>query len=89
MALLILFWVWKGNPRLHGSEFSWSNILPSVLYLSPPFIIACASEMDKMEVVVSKAMLHKYFCSVLQDVLAVQGSQTGATTELSSGSICG
>lgn len=67
-----------------GAVFS----LLSVFYFSTPFIIACASEMDKMEILMSEAMLHKYFCSILQDVLAVQGSQTGATTALSSVSIC-
>lgn len=44
--------------------------------------------MDKMEVLMCKAMLHKYLCSKLQDVLAVEGSQTEATSELSSGNIC-
>lgn len=50
-----------------GAVFS----LLSVFYFSTPFIIACASEMDKMEILMSEAMLHKYFCSILQDVLAV------------------
>lgn len=72
MVLLILSWVWKGNPdsmvvSFLGAVFS----LLSVLYFFPPFIIACASKMDKMEILVSEAMLQKYFCSILQDVLAV------------------
>lgn len=88
MVLLILSGVWKGNSDSMVVSFPGAVFSLLSLYLSPSFIIACASKMDKMEVLVCKAMLHKYLCSKLQDVLAVEGSQTEATSELSSGNIC-